>query len=148
MLIVVMLIALVALFAAPGLVMAADVPTTTDQSVQAPLIGTDALLSELVVLVILVLLDFVVTAAWAIYKGVFDWDEFLRFLRTNIAPYGLTWGGIVLLLWLGENFASGNETLAYFAVLAQLIYAAMVARLLASVLGTFKNLGIEAPARE
>ncbi|GAB4255670.1 MAG: hypothetical protein Kow00122_13930 [Thermoleophilia bacterium] len=65
-----------------------------------------------------------------------------RFLRTNVGPYVLAWGTVEALLYSSRYTTFPEETIAPFASLGALIYALIVARLLGSISGNLRELGI------
>ena len=102
----------------------------------------NVLFLQLIALVALVVIDLVATVAWAIYKGAFDWEKLLCFLRKNVVPYVLIWGVLAAIKWAAEDFGIQIEVVTAFLVFIDIIYAAIVAKLAHSILTTFKDLGI------
>jgi hypothetical protein len=128
-------------FAAPALAATGDPPDTGGV---LSLLQTNVLVGSLLAIVALVILDVLVTAAVAVSRKTFDWSRLLDFLRTNVIPYVICWGAIEALFYLADRVAFPPDVLTPFVGMGALIYALIIGRLIASILGTFKDLGIPA----
>ncbi|MCL5735314.1 MAG: hypothetical protein M1274_06945 [Actinobacteria bacterium] len=136
---ILLLVALV-VFAAPAVALAADeAPANTGL---LALLQSNVLIGSLLAIVGLVLLDLVVTVAVAIARKTFDWAKVLDFLRTQIVPYIICWGAIEALFYLADRVAFPPDVLTPFVGLGAIIYALIIARLMTSILGTFKDLEV------
>lgn len=80
--------------------------------------------------------------AASIYRKVFEWGKLLDFLRTNVVPYVLAFGGVEGLLFLAQYVEFPNEVVAPFAGVAGIVYALIVARLIGSVFASLRELGV------
>lgn len=105
----------------------------------------NVLVGALLGILALILLDLVTKVAVSIARGVFEWGKVLDFLRTNVVPYVLAWGGIEGLMYAADYVAFPPEVLTPFAGLAAIIYALILAKLIGSVLGNMRELGVAAP---
>jgi len=129
-------------FAATGTAVA---PTeTTVQSVA--LLSSNVLFVQLVVILFLVILDVVLTVAYAIGTGKFEWAKLLDFLRTNVAKYALVWGVLAAIGWASKFLGITDSAITSFGVFTDIVYALIVARLTASIFTSFKDMGIDAAA--
>jgi hypothetical protein len=106
---------------------------------------SNVLFVQFVAIVLLIVIDVVVTVAVAIQRGKFEWAKLLEFLRTNVVPYALIWGVLGAAGYGATKLAISDATLTSFAVLVDIVYALIVARLAASILLTFKDMGIPGP---
>lgn len=93
----------------------------------------------------LILLDLVTRVAVSIARGIFEWGRVLDFLRTNVVPYMLAWGAIEGLMYAAHYVAFPPEILTPFTGLAAIIYALILAKLVGSILGNLRELGVAAP---
>jgi len=89
---------------------------------------------DLRVIASLIVLDVVCAVAMAIRTGIFDWQELVDFLQTNVLPYLLIYGALALMVHLVGGWL---EPVRY--ALAALI----VAKLIASIRASFKVLEID-----
>ncbi len=103
---------------------------------------TNVLFVQLLVIVFLVVIDVVVTVAKALGTGAFEWEKLVLFLRTNVARYALVWGVLAAVAWGAERLGITDGALLAFTVFIDIVYALIIARLSASILGTFKELEI------
>lgn len=92
----------------------------------------------------LIVLDVLTKVAVSLARGRFDWGELLRFLRTNVLPYVICYGGVLGLTYLAQTQQLPSEVVLPFQGLAALFYAFIVARLIASIFGNFQELGLPA----
>jgi hypothetical protein len=106
-------------------------------------LSQNVLFLQFAVLLLLILIDVVVTVAKAIRDGKYEWNKLLCFLRTNVAPYVLIWGVLAGAGWLAAYAGITDATLGAIVVFVDIVYALILARLAASILGTFRDLGIE-----
>ncbi|MHB1344937.1 MAG: hypothetical protein ACYCX3_11360 [Thermoleophilia bacterium] len=81
----------------------------------------------------------------SIARGVFEWGRVLDFLRTNVVPHFLAWGGIEGLMYAARYVALPREVLTPFAGLAAVVYALILAKLVGSILGNLRELGVASP---
>ncbi|MCL5736119.1 MAG: hypothetical protein M1274_11120 [Actinobacteria bacterium] len=139
--IAILLLTVLVLFATAGAALAADEAASANTGLLA-LLSSNVLIGSLLAIVGLVLLDLVVTVAVAIARKTFDWNKLLDFLRTQIVPYIICWGAIEALFYLADHAAFPPDVLTPFVGLGAIIYALIVARLISSILGTFKDLGL------
>lgn len=109
------------------------------------LLTANLLFIQLVILFFLVVLDVVLTVAHAIGTGKFEWSKLLCFLRTNVAQYGLVWGVLAAIGWATQFLGISDSAITSFGVFTDIVYALIVARLTASIVTSFKDIGIEAP---
>lgn len=111
-------------------------------------LATNVLFIQLVVIVFLVIIDVVVTVAKALGTGKFEWGKLLLFLRTNVARYALVWGVLAAVAWGAQKLGITDGALLAFTVLIDIVYALIIARLSASILGTFKEMEIPVDATD
>ncbi len=109
------------------------------------LLSESVLVGALLAILALVLMDLVTRVAVSVARGVFEWGKVLDFLRTNVVPYVLAWGAIESLMYAADYVAFPPEVLTPFAGLAAIIYALILARLVGSILGNLRELGVTAP---
>ena len=105
-------------------------------------LSESVLVGALLAILALVLLDLVTRVAVSIARGAFAWGKVLDFLRTNVVPYVLAWGAIEGLMYAADYVAFPPEVLTPFTGLAAIIYALILARLIGSILGNLKDLGV------
>jgi len=110
------------------------------------LLSESVLVGALLAILALVLMDLVTRVSVSVARGVFEWGKVLDFLRTNVVPYVLAWGAIEALMYAANYVAFPPEVLTPFAGLAAIIYALIIARLIGSILGNLKDLGVPSGA--
>lgn len=104
------------------------------------------ILGALLGLVALIVLDVLSKIAVSLARGRYQWGELLTFLRTNVGPYLICYGGLVGLTYLAQIAALPNEVVLPFQGLAAAVYLVIVGRLVASIYGNFRELGISTPS--
>jgi hypothetical protein len=105
-------------------------------------LSANILFLQFVVIIALVLIDVVVSVAKAIGTGKFEWSRLLCFLRVNVVPFVLVWGVLAAVGWAAQKLAITDATLISIVVFVDIIYGLIVLRLGASILSTFKDMGI------
>ncbi|MHB8276343.1 MAG: hypothetical protein ACYDIA_01650 [Candidatus Humimicrobiaceae bacterium] len=108
-----------------------------------------SLIIGLIVILILMLLDFVLAVSIRLKNGKFDWKLFLNFMKSGLLPYILIWGMLAginigipyLIKWLGYDI--GFETIIPLTSITGLVWAALIAKSIASIFAKFKEIGIE-----
>lgn len=105
----------------------------------------NVLFIQFVVIVFLVLLDVVVTVAFKIGTGNFEWDKLMLFLKVYVLRYVLIWGVLGGIAYGAQYLQIRDGTLLAFGVFVDIIYALIVAKLARQILITFKDMGIEEP---
>ena len=109
-------------------------------------LSESVLVGALLAILALVLLDLVTRVAVSATRGVFEWGKVLDFLRTNVVPYVLAWGAIEALMYAAHYVAFPPEVLTPFTGLAAIVYALILAKLIGSILGNLKDLGVPSGA--
>lgn len=108
-----------------------------------------SLIVGLIVILILMLLDLILCVAMRLKYGGFDWKKFLDFMKLGLLPYILIWTflaglnmGIPYLIgYLGYDI--GLETIIPLTTITGIVWAALVAKSVASICAKFKEIGIE-----
>jgi hypothetical protein len=106
-------------------------------------LSESVLFLQFAVLLLLIVLDVIVSVAKAIKDGRFEWQRLLCFLRTNVAPYVLIWGALAGAGWSAAYLGIVDATLTAIVVFVDIVYALIIARLAASILTTFSDMGIQ-----
>jgi hypothetical protein len=106
------------------------------------LLTTNVIVVSLLAILALVVLDVLSKIAVSIAKGKFEWGKVLCFLRTNVVPYVIAYGGVQGLLYAAGYLGFPEAVVAPFVGITGLVYLLIVGRLIASILGNFKELGI------
>lgn len=99
--------------------------------------------------IFLIIIDTIMGVSIALKKGEFDWNKFLNFLTTMIAPYLLVWSGLSGVMigasyfgeWLG--YSVGLGTVIPISGIIAVVGGAIIARLVASIYAKFKDIGID-----
>ncbi|MBA7544857.1 hypothetical protein ES705_37218 [subsurface metagenome] len=113
------------------------------------LIIFQSLIIGFIVILILMLLDLVLCVAIRLKYGGFDWKKFLDFMKSGLLPYILIWAflaglniGIPYLIgYLGYDI--GLETVIPLTSITGIVWAAIVAKSVASIYAKFKEIEIE-----
>lgn len=101
------------------------------------------------IMTFLVLIDTIMAVSVHIYKKTFDWNKFLGFLTHMVSPYILVWAGLSGVMigaayfgqWLGYSIGLGS--VIPITGIISVVAGAITARLLASIYGKFKMIGID-----
>jgi hypothetical protein len=107
-------------------------------------LGSDVLFTQFMVIVLLVLLDVVLTVAYAIGTGKFEWAKLLDFLKTNVLRYAIVWGVLAGIGYVTRYLGINDTAITGYAVFMDACYALIILRLGQSILTSFKSMGIEA----
>ncbi|MBN1320725.1 MAG: hypothetical protein JXA87_07790 [Thermoleophilia bacterium] len=110
------------------------------------ILGTNVLFTQALFIILLVVLDVVVTVAWAIGTGKYEWAKLLEFLKTNVARYFIVWAALAGIGWVANRANIPDWTATGYGVLIDVVYALIVAKLLHSIATTFQDLGIPTDA--
>ena len=113
------------------------------------LIIFQSLIIGFIVILILMLLNLVLCVAIRLKYGGFDWGKFLNFMKSGLLPYVLIWAflaglniGIPYLIgYLGYDI--GLETVIPLTSITGIVWAAIVAKSVASIYAKFKEIEIE-----
>ncbi len=113
------------------------------------LIIFQSLIIGFIVILILMLLDLVLCVAIRLKYGGFDWKKFLDFMKSGLLPYILIWTflaglniGIPYLIgYLGYDI--GLEIVIPLTSITGIVWAAIVAKSVASIYAKFKEIEIE-----
>ncbi len=100
------------------------------------------ILGFLLGIVALVVLDVLTRVAVALYRREFEWGKLLLFLQTNVLPYVICYGGFVGLVYLSQAYDLPEAVTTPFAGVAGVIYLFIVGRLVASILGNLREMGL------
>lgn len=110
------------------------------------ILSSQVLVTSLLVILALILLDVMVKVSVSIYKGIFEWDKLLLFLRTNVFPYVIVFGGVEGILYaakyIPEVVGNISPLLTVLTQIAAAAYALIVARLIKSIYDNLKEIGL------
>jgi phage-related holin len=113
------------------------------------ILSSNILITSLLIILALIALDVITKVAVSIYKGVFDWNKLLLFLRTNIFPYVIVFGGVEGILfaskYLPDVASSISPLITAMTTIAAATYALILARLVKSIYDNLKEIGIPVP---
>jgi hypothetical protein len=112
------------------------------------LLSVNVLLGSIALILALIILDLVTKVAVSVYNGVFDWSKLLLFLRTNVFPYVIVFGGVEGFLFLTkyvEYTGFFDGVITAITALAPVVYAMIVGKLIVSIFQNLKEIGIETP---
>lgn len=100
------------------------------------------ILGFLLGIVALVVLDVLTRVAVSLYRREFEWGKLLVFLQTNVLPYVICYGGFVGLVYLSQVYELPEAVTTPFAGVAGVIYLFIVGRLVGSILGNLREIGL------
>lgn len=103
---------------------------------------SNVLFIQFVVLIGLVIADTAAAVALAIATKEFDWSKFLTFLKQGVLAYTIVWAVLAGIAYGATYLDTNDGTLASVAVFVNVIYAAIIAKLIQSITGHLKVLGI------
>ena len=107
------------------------------------------LILGILIILFLVILDFILAFCIRLAFGKFDWTKFLDFIKKGISPYLIIWvvlsgvsiGVPYLAKFLGYDL--GLEIYIPIDVIIGIIWTAITAKEVASIIAKFKELGLE-----
>ena len=105
-------------------------------------LSTNVLFTQALFIVLVVIVDVVVTVAWKLGTGKYEWMKLLEFLKTNVLRYFIVWAALAGIGWVANRVNIPEWTATGYGVLNDVVYALIVAKLLHSITTTFKELGI------
>ncbi|GAB4252998.1 MAG: hypothetical protein Kow00122_10830 [Thermoleophilia bacterium] len=106
------------------------------------LLSENILVGSLVTILALIVVDVVTSVAVAPARGPFTWAELHAFLQTNVVPYMLAWGAVEALRYTSRYTTFPDAAVAPFAGAGALICALIIGRLVGSIIGNLRELGI------
>lgn len=137
-----LLMIIIIMFAAPMALAEEAAPAVNTSAGVTGVLGTNVLFTQALFIVLLVMVDVVVTVAWKLGTGKYEWMKLLEFLKTNVLRYFIVWAALAGIGWVANRVNIPEWTATGYGVLIDVVYALIVARLLHSITTTFKELGI------
>jgi phage-related holin len=113
------------------------------------ILSSNILITSLLIILALIFLDVITKVAVSVFNGEFDWNKLLLFLRTNIFPYVIVFGGVEGILfaskYLPDVSASISPLITTMTTVAAATYALILARLVKSIYDNLKEIGVPVP---
>jgi len=102
----------------------------------------NTLFLQFVAIVGLVLIDLAAAVGKALQSGTFEWGRLLEFLRSSVAAYTVIWGVLAGVAVMASVLGVVDGTLTTIVAFVNVVYALIVARIGASILSKFRDMGI------
>ena len=107
------------------------------------ILKTNVLAIQFAVLIGLVLVDLLVAVAISLAGKTFSWSKFLQYLKQNILAYVIVWAALAGIV-KGFTYLDVNDTvIASLAILVDVVYATVYARVSQSIFGHLSKLGVK-----